>query len=674
MKKNVSLFLIAAIVFMSVASISLPVKAAVASYPQTAACDALPGVMGDLNHDSLVNDFDTTVLNKMIIGSEASSACADFDEDGVITGADNIAMSNLIKGINDGSIIVPPEALTYSIFNPVYYPTCSSVLGDVNGDGITNYQDTDIIKEYILCQIPAPPCADPDGDGGITGNDAIITDNINNGHVDMYYPVITLSGTDPQSLEANTAYAEAGATAVNFRGDDISSSLIIDSSAVNSASLGSYAVTYNVTDSWGNPATQVTRTINVADTTLPIITLTGASPQTIAKGHAYAELGATAADNYDGDISTSIIIDATAVNVAVAGTYNVTYDVTDSSGNVAIQVIRKVNVVSPSTGGSGGGGSSADTTPPTDISILINNGDSATAEQTVNLALSAIGADYMMISNSQDFSGADWESYSNSKSWELAAGDGEKTVYAKFKDASENISEVTSDTITLGNGQIEEDNQGEQEVLGEKFIDEMQLQLNQILEDAHYIWPGDTNLLLSWMNLNQDLALEKTLAGKYLSLLTGLHIASVDLENFNLTALTNFITYGTKSTVILGAGERTGVLNSYKAAFNKLPKTETEWADAIKIANGRWPSEESASALANAKQIFAKVYLRQANMENANDNAAVTIMAYGLRPAARNLESEKAAIKTFKSIYSRNPKSAIDWDTVRAIAYSGATR
>ena len=49
-------------------------------------------------------------------------------------------------------------------------------------------------------------------------------------------------------------------------------------------------------------------------------------------------------------------------------------------------------------------------------------------------------------------------------------------------------------------------------------------------------------------------------------------------------------------------------------------------------------------------------------------------MAYGLRPAARNLNSEKAGIKNFKAIFGYNPVKATAWDAVRAIAYSGAKR
>ena len=56
-------------------------------------------------------------------------------------------------------------------------------------------------------------------------------------------------------------------------------------------------------------------------------------------------MGATATDNYDGDLTASIVIDASAVNTAVVGSYVVTYDVTDSEGNAATQVTRTVNVV-----------------------------------------------------------------------------------------------------------------------------------------------------------------------------------------------------------------------------------------------------------------------------------------------------------------------------------------
>jgi len=140
------------------------------------------------------------------------------------------------------------------------------------------------------------------------------------------------------------------------------------------------------------------------------------------------------------------------------------------------------------------------------------------------------------------------------------------------------------------------------------------------------------------------------------------------------TAITNFVTYGTPTTKILGAGERAGVVSSYKAAFGAVPASETEWSDVIKIANGRWPSQKSATAETRSTVTFKTIYKRSPDMAKQNDNAAVTVMAYGLRPADRNLNSEKAAIKSFKAIFGYNPTTATNWDAVRAIAYSGAKR
>ncbi len=60
---------------------------------------------------------------------------------------------------------------------------------------------------------------------------------------------------------------------------------------------------------------------------IPIISLIGANPQILTIGDTYTELGATAHDNIDGDLTEAIVIDDTAVNMNVVGDYNVTYDV-----------------------------------------------------------------------------------------------------------------------------------------------------------------------------------------------------------------------------------------------------------------------------------------------------------------------------------------------------------
>ena len=77
-----------------------------------------------------------------------------------------------------------------------------------------------------------------------------------------------------------------------------------------------------------------------------------------------------------------------------------------------------------------------DTQPPTGLSIVINNGESYTSSRTVTLSLSATGATGMMISNNPDFTGASWEAYTTSKTWEIKSGDGVKTVYFKARDSA----------------------------------------------------------------------------------------------------------------------------------------------------------------------------------------------------------------------------------------------
>jgi hypothetical protein len=138
--------------------------------------------------------------------------------------------------------------------------------------------------------------------------------------------------------------------------------------------------------------------------------------------------------------------------------------------------------------------------------------------------------------------------------------------------------------------------------------------------------------------------------------------------------IADFIHSGTPTTLTLGAGERAGSIASFQSAFGRLPNSTLDWQDVVKIGNGRWTTQTSASAEAKAKISFKKIYLREPNMKQANDNAAVNIMAYGLRPASRNTASEKTAILSFKYIFKKTPVSAEEWDIVRAIAYSGAKR
>ncbi|MFS4483587.1 M14 family zinc carboxypeptidase, partial [Hyunsoonleella sp. 2307UL5-6] len=85
------------------------------------------------------------------------------------------------------------------------------------------------------------------------------------------------------------------------------------------------------------------------DTTAPVITLNGAATIDLSLGDVYTEAGATATDDLDGDITAAIVIGGDVVDTNTAGTYLVTYDVTDAAGNPATQEVRTINIIPDTT-------------------------------------------------------------------------------------------------------------------------------------------------------------------------------------------------------------------------------------------------------------------------------------------------------------------------------------
>ncbi len=149
---------------------------------------------------------------------------------------------------------------------------------------------------------------------------------------DTVPPVITLNGANPQEIELGVGYTELGATA------DDGSTVVIDASGFEDA-VGSYMIFYDANDGF-NDAIQVTRTVNVVDTTSPVITLNGTDPLEIELGAGYTEFGATTDDG------STVVIDATEFMDAL-GSYTIYYDANDGF-NDAEQVTRTVNVVDSS--------------------------------------------------------------------------------------------------------------------------------------------------------------------------------------------------------------------------------------------------------------------------------------------------------------------------------------
>jgi hypothetical protein len=116
---------------------------------------------------------------------------------------------------------------------------------------------------------------------------------------------------------------------------------IVTSGTVDTAIPWTYVLTYDYTDAGWNAATQVTRTITVEDTTPPVITLNGVNSITIETWSTYSDAWATWTDEVDGSWS---VVASGSVNTLIPWTYSLTFDYTDTAGNLATQVIRTVIV------------------------------------------------------------------------------------------------------------------------------------------------------------------------------------------------------------------------------------------------------------------------------------------------------------------------------------------
>ena len=81
--------------------------------------------------------------------------------------------------------------------------------------------------------------------------------------IDTTAPEITLVGNEIETIEVGATYTEQGATATDNY--DTTLTVVVGGDTVDTAIVGNYSVTYNVSDVSGNAATEVTRTVTVAE-------------------------------------------------------------------------------------------------------------------------------------------------------------------------------------------------------------------------------------------------------------------------------------------------------------------------------------------------------------------------------------------------------------------------
>ena len=140
-------------------------------------------------------------------------------------------------------------------------------------------------------------------------------------------------------IDVNNEYEEYGVKVFDS-GNDISSSVKIDNSLVNTRVLGKYKVKYEL-DIDGNKE-YVYRIVNVIDKTSPVIKLKGDNEVYVIRGGSFYDDGYEVTDNYDTDLNDKVVVSGS-VDTSKVGEYQLEYRVVDSSGNEGI-ITRNVIV------------------------------------------------------------------------------------------------------------------------------------------------------------------------------------------------------------------------------------------------------------------------------------------------------------------------------------------
>jgi parallel beta-helix repeat protein len=299
-------------------------------------------------------------------------------------------------------------------------------------DNVNNYANSSAISTTIDTQPPSVTINSPTAGGAYkSGNmvsvDASILDG-GSGISNSATCLISIGGIYTASIPYSVSTQKCAGNVIAPSGlADGSNSLII-SIPDNAGNVGSSSVTITIDNT---PPASLSVSINDGATyaTSTAVTLT---------------LSATGATNMafsnDGSSWSSWEAYGTSKSWPLSsgdGTKTVYFKAKDDLGNEASPATNTIIL---------------DTVAPAG-SVSINGGATYTASASVTLTLSATDATsgmyQMMTSDSADFSGASWESYSATKSWILPEGDGTKTVYAKYKDSAGLVSSTYSDAIIL---------------------------------------------------------------------------------------------------------------------------------------------------------------------------------------------------------------------------------
>ena len=286
----------------------------------------------DFNNDGKV---DIAVFG----GSPPSLIILTNDGNGILVQSQSFAIPNASGG-RVMALDMDGDGYTDLLFQEFQFGSHITTIYNSGSGGIfiTNYlNNTGVLSTVLPGTYTSAVAADINGDGkpdivaGASTGFFILTNGLGSFPTSISINVpsnITVQATSPSGAEV-----DFNNTAVNWTGswpvtNTPPSGSIFPMGTTTVTSSTGYFVKSNI---FGSATTNFT--VTVVDTIAPVITLQGANPLADFV-HGYVDPGATATDSIYGDLTGSIVVSGN-LNTNVAGTYTVTYSVTDPAGNNA---------------------------------------------------------------------------------------------------------------------------------------------------------------------------------------------------------------------------------------------------------------------------------------------------------------------------------------------------
>jgi PKD repeat protein len=212
-------------------------------------------------------------------------------------------------------IVSGPDTVYFEVSKSPYgplsrlYPAIKSSNDLVDGNLTGSvFVDTSLVQTTVVGVYPVTYTSTD-----ISGNKAVAKRFID--VIDTIRPVLSLNGTNPDTIEVYVPFVDPGVNITVPNGYLTKAQVsryLHTTSNVDDSLLGTYKVTYSLTDTFGNVAKPVTRTVVVADKIAPTLALVGPSHDSVLVLNTYVDRGYTVSDNYTKTSS---------IKVATSGTF-----------------------------------------------------------------------------------------------------------------------------------------------------------------------------------------------------------------------------------------------------------------------------------------------------------------------------------------------------------------